>query len=172
MNQSEIIADKVLPFLQERVDQMRQRLIDNGVSEGSALVQSIVTDVRIYPDRVEGIISLDTDEDGKSYHPFLDEGVDGVEQSQGSPFSFKNLGVSKAMEKSLATWIKSKYGEGKGYDSERGNWYGLGVNVKKRGIKRTEFISGVIGDKLLGELGTELMNQFGVKVFDTIVKVK
>lgn len=172
MNPSEIIANQLLPFMQKRVDDMRKRLIDNGVSEGSNLVQSIAPDIRIYPDRVEGVISMALNEQGEPYHQWLDEGVDGVERSQGSPFSFKNLKVSESMEKSLATWIKAKYGEGKGFDSKRGEWYGLGVNVKKRGIKRTQFISGVVGDKLLGELGEELTKEFGVKVFDEIVKIK
>jgi hypothetical protein len=78
MNPSEIIADKLLPFMNQKVEQMRQRLIDNGVSEGSNLVQSIAPDIRIYPDRVEGVISLATDENGQPYHQWLDEGVDGT----------------------------------------------------------------------------------------------
>jgi hypothetical protein len=172
MNPSEIIADKLLPFMNQKVEQMRQRLIDNGVSEGSNLVQSIAPDIRIYPDRVEGVISLATDENGQPYHQWLDEGVDGTEQPQGSPFSFKNNKVGIDMEKSLATWIKAKYGEGKGFDSKRGQWYGLGVNVKKRGIKRTQFISGIVGDKLLGELGQQISKDFGVKILDSIVKIK
>lgn len=172
MNPSEIIADKLVPFLQKRVEDMRQRLIDNGVDPGSRLVQSIAPDVKIYPDRVEGIISLDRDDNGNEYHQWIDEGVNGLEQSQDSPFSFKTLKVGEQMEKSLATWIKAKYGEGMGYDSKRGEWYGLGVNVKKRGIKRTQFVSGVIGDKLLGQLGKELANEFGVKIFDETVRIK
>lgn len=172
MNSSEVIADLLLPFMQTRVDQMRQRLIDNGVSEGSRLVQSIAPEIKVYPDRVEGVIKVDKDENGQPYHQWLDEGVDGVEQSQGSPFAFKNLKVGVDMEKSLATWIKAKYGEGMGSDSERGDWYGLGVNVKKRGIKRTQFISGVVGDKLLGDLGQDISQKFGVKVMDSISKIK
>lgn len=171
MNPSEEIADFLLPYIQGKVDEMRQKLIDGGVSEGSKLMQSITPDVKIYPDSVQAIISMDTNEEGVPYYEFIDKGVDGVEQSQGSPFAFKSLKVGVDMEKSLASWMKEKYGEGAGYDSERGDFYGLGVNIKKRGIKPTHFITDVLGNNILNDVSDKMVNNFGVKVFDSINRI-
>lgn len=161
---ADIIAEKVRIFLQNRVDTMKSILAQRGITpDVNILPFTIAPHVFIYPDHIEGVIKVDKNAENEDYWQYVDLGVDGTRQSNGSPFKFRNEKVSVRFEKSIANFMKRKYGEGFGY-RKRGEWYGLGVVTKRKGLKPTRFFSDVITANTLKELSDELRMSFKIDV--------
>lgn len=171
------IADHLRLKLQERVDKMKSILEQKNAIATANLYQGIEAHVVVYPDRIEGRITAPTDEDGEAYHEFVDKGVSGFTGGvQSSPFKFKSLGVGEEFEEKLANWMKAKYGEGVGWQPRdvegRNSFYGLGVHIKKKGIRPTGFISDVLTDDTPKLLMADLTRKFGEDFFNRIGKAK
>ena len=97
-------------------------------------------------------------------YKFIDEGVNGVEQSQGSKFSFKTKTVPKGMKDSIKKWLRirgrravkykpisktERKDQGiaktrKAADSQEGLAYAVATSVKKKGIKKTKFFTNAL----------------------------
>lgn len=163
------ITDYLQGFLQKKVDEMRQKLTDSRAVATDNLRAGIAFRVLIYPNHIEGVISVPTDEEGNNYSQYVDLGVDGTKRKFGSPFKFRNERVSVGMERKLAFWIKAKYGAGKGF-VKRGDYYGLGVQIKRRGIRPTRFFSDVITESTTREFGDSLLKTFKINVSDNTKK--
>lgn len=164
MHNLDDISLKAVSFLQNKVDRMKDILASKGVGYGSTISQSItVTAPKISIDRMEVTIAVDKSEDNVEYWEFVDQGVSGTRNSQGSPFRFKNERVSFKMERALANHMKRKYGEGKGF-RKRGEYYGLGVHIKREGIRPTRFYSDTITPNTLNEFSKEVGSKFKVEI--------
>lgn len=78
----------------------------------------------------------------EEYIDYIEQGVSGIERKiAGTPFKFRNRGVSKEMQEQLSTYIAAKpislspkAGQSK-KDMNRQVAYAMGVNIKKFGIK-------------------------------------
>jgi len=97
-------------------------------------------------------------------YKFIDEGVNGVEQSQGSNFSFKTKAVSKGMKDSIKKWLRirgrravkykpisktERKDQGiaktrKAADSQEGLAWAVATSIKKKGIKKTKFFTNAV----------------------------
>jgi hypothetical protein len=97
-------------------------------------------------------------------YKFTDAGVNGVEKSNGSPFSFKTKKPSVAMKTSIKKWLRLRGNRATKYkaiskverkdkslnklrkqaDSQESMAWAVATNIKKNGIKPTKFFSKAI----------------------------
>lgn len=159
------IVDYLQVFLQKKVDAMRLKLTASNAVATDNLRAGMEFNVLVFQDRIEGTITMPKDEEGKDYWQYVDLGVDGTREGHGSPFKFRNEKVSIGFERKLAGWIKAKYGEGVGF-RKRGEYYGLGVSIKRHGIRPTRFFSDVITNTTTREFGDDIIKKFKINVSD------
>lgn len=94
-------------------------------------------------------------------YKFIDSGVNGVEKSHGSPYSFKNKYANKAMATELLKWMRVRGRRAMKYkgisrterkdkaikkrtakaDDLKALAYATAVSIKKKGIKPTKFFT-------------------------------
>lgn len=92
---------------------------------------------------------------------FIDKGVNGVEHSQGSPYSFKTKKPSIGMKNSIKSWLRRRGARAMKYtaiskterkdqgikrmktkaDSQDGLAWAVATSVKKKGIRATKFFT-------------------------------
>jgi len=168
------VSDFLRGYLQSKTDNMRDNLLKHGSVATDNLRAGIAFDVKIFPDHVEGTISMPTNEDGTEYWAFIDRGIHGTRGSRapGSPFRFKNEKVSHKFERSIASWIKAKYGIGKGIMSKPGEYYGMGVSIKRKGIKATHFFSDEINVDTIADVAAQVKNLFKFNGFNKTGRTK
>jgi len=97
-------------------------------------------------------------------YKFINEGVNGVEKSQGSQYSFKTIRPSIGMKNSIKAWIRKRGKRAMKYkaiskterkdqkikrmrsgaDSQDGLAWAVSTSVKKKGIKKTKFFTKAI----------------------------
>lgn len=99
---------------------------------------------------------------------FIDEGVDGTQQSQGSPFRFRNDIPSRAQVSALRQWIPfkgiqlKKPRPGIPLDKQyRSLAYAIAVSTKRKGIKRTGFITDTLTPGIIEVLVNDLSEAAG-----------
>lgn len=140
-------------FVKSKLEIVREILLNKGTG---ALGQSVVP----MPIKEEGdlfLIEVQADE----YAPFVDEGVNGVLQGYGSPYSFKNIFPSREMIDGLKSWNmttgrtvpNAAYPNIKTYDQLA---FATAVNVKKHGIEPTHFTEKAFGEASEKELAALL----------------
>lgn len=98
------------------------------------------------------------------YYNFVDDGVNAAPSRQGiktirpliqnAPYSFKNLGVSKSMEKSISEWSGVSLGQA----------YGIAVSIKKHGIKPHNITDNAISDEVLEKISKDLAEVTGIMI--------
>lgn len=107
------------------------------------------------------------------YFKFIDEGVNAAPKIpgvkyirplvKGAPYSFKNLGVGRDMEKSIAQFSGKPLGQA----------YGIAVSIKKHGIKPHNINDQVLTDEFLDDISEDLSIVLGLAVevtFDSAFK--
>lgn len=147
--QSEI-QKTIIDFVIKRKKEAERILKKKGSYSSGALIQSIQP--KIKSDK-EGLL---VEISANYYWKFIDKGVNGIQRRLGSPYSFKNLVVGRDMHKSFKEFIQKKGitdDRGVGYDSLA---YALAKGTKKKGIKKTEFMSIAYGDEAMRELSEKL----------------
>jgi len=97
-------------------------------------------------------------------YKFTDEGVNGVEQSQGSQFSFKTIRPNIGMKNSIKKWLRIRGKRATKYkpisktetkdrkiaavrgkaDSQEGLAWAVATSIKKKGIKKTKFFTNAV----------------------------
>lgn len=107
----------------------------------------------------------------EDYFKFLDQGVNGTENAQGSEFSFKSGGGIPF--KSSSDWIKAR---GitllPGFDTYDQMAYAFAVSIKKKGIRPRNIIEGVEKDNDLEEsMAKSLEAAMGNSVELTLTKI-
>ena len=103
--------------------------------------------------------------DADFYYKFVDDGVNAARQQpsgvkhtrplvQNSPYSFKNLGVSREFARSMAEYVGSNISA----------QYAVAVSIKKHGIKAHDITDKVISDKVLDRIAEDLSTVLGLTV--------
>jgi len=93
-----------------------------------------------------------------------DQGVDGTQQSQGSPYRYSAKGPSPEMVSNIQSWMSAR---GIGFEelnSKKKAWK-IADNIIKRGLKRTLFFSEAY-ERAFAELPEELVEAFGLDLDD------
>lgn len=124
--------DELITFLEtygdQVVEEMRTRLRKHGKIASEALYDSIKSVVK--NNRKDGItLSFEL----LDYYIFVDKGVNGIFRKVGSPYSFKTIYPNKKMARAIKQW--------KTIIGSNASVYGAVVNIKKKGIRPTQFYS-------------------------------
>lgn len=134
------INSAILRLSKDISDELKEYFERNNINATSALSNSIGgLPVKIGQDGVEIQISAE------DYFKFIDEGVNGLEQNQSSPYSFKTLGVPDSMVNGIkSSWIGARglplFPQFRSFDEQA---YAIAVSVKKKGIKAKNILDGV-----------------------------
>lgn len=164
---------RLTAFVASKISEAKRNLRDSNSSATGALESSIAPNELIESEKV--IVEVLAED----YWEYIDKGVNGVLNNQNSPFSFKNLGVSRAMALSFNDFIKERgitsiLTRGKGGETiekilttasdYKSASYHLARATKKKGIERTDFFNSVFNQKAFDELsevlGAEVINIF------------
>ena len=125
---------------------------------GKETVAAILKKIDSYPIKYKGTLkrSISYEQDGTAdgdieffmadYGQFVDQGVNGINQTRGSQFSFKQTSI-KGVAYHIKPWASSK---------GLNNW-AVATNIVKKGIKPRPFYNSVIQSRIsvLGEALTQ-----------------
>jgi len=145
------VSDAVGKFITEA-----QNIINRNGSVSKGNLSDIVTTTTKAGSKITISIGYDKRNPANKYYDFVNKGVNGTLVKHGSEYSFKNIGVSKAFLKSLMSWKKFNVRANKNEDQSKGksglqkkrqsitdakesSAYGLGVYIKRNGIKPIHF---------------------------------
>jgi hypothetical protein len=145
------VSDAVGKFITEA-----QNIINRNGSVSKGNLSDIVTTTTKAGSKITITIGYDKRNPANKYYDFINKGVNGTLVKHGSEYSFKNIGVSKAFLKSLMSWKKFNVRANKNEDQSKGksglqkkrqsitdakesSAYGLGVYIKRNGIKPIHF---------------------------------
>lgn len=146
------VEQTILDWLIERRDVAREKLGSEGREGSGALATSI------------GWKPLDVSSDkvlveviAEDYWDFINQGVNGVFNSFGSPYSFKNLGVGEKMKQSFREFIQVNGITPREHEMEYDQLaYILARATKKKGIKATPFMDEGFSPEAFKDLGQRL----------------
>jgi len=146
------VEQTILEWLIERRDVAREKLGNEGREGSGALATSI------------GWKPLDVSSDkvlveviAEDYWDFINQGVNGVFNSFGSPYSFKNLGVGEKMKQSFREFIQVNGITPREPEMEYDQLaYILARATKKKGIKATPFMDEGFSPEAFKDLGQRL----------------
>ena len=93
------------------------------------------------------------------YWDFVNQGVNGWQQNQGSEYTFKDTFPSYKMQESIQDW-EGRNGIGDA-DDFKSISIGIAIIVKKFGIKPTHFVDVVLSDSFINEIAREVSEQSG-----------
>ena len=148
-------------------EEFRQYLETNNISATRALSQSIGADpsrTTVSANGAEIVILAD------DYFKFINEGVDGVEVSHGSPYSFKTIApMNQEGIQSIKQWIPAR-----GlpmFASIDSMAYAISVGIKKKGIQPKKITENVLeGEaKVLEKIERSLELALGTAVEVTLI---
>lgn len=145
------VSDAVNKFITEA-----QNIINRNGSVSKGNLSDIVTTTTKAGSKITITIGYDKRNPANKYYDFINKGVNGTLVKHGSEYSFKNIGVSKAFLKSLMSWKKFNVRANRNEDQSKGksglqkkrqsvtdakesSAYGLGVYIKRNGIKPIYF---------------------------------
>jgi hypothetical protein len=146
------VEQTILEWLIERRDVAREKLGSEGREGSGALATSI------------GWKPLDLSSDkvlveviAEDYWDYINQGVNGVFNSFGSPYSFKNLGVGEKMKQSFREFIQVNGITPREPEMEYDQLaYILARATKKKGIKATPFMDEGFSPEAFKDLGQRL----------------
>lgn len=153
---------KLNAFVMTKITEAKTNLRDANSSSTGALEKSIAPNTTIEEGRI--IVEVLAED----YWEYIDKGVNGLERNQRSPFSFRNLGVSRNMALSFEKFIKdrgitsilTRNAQGETIEKilstasdYKGASYHLAKATKKKGIERTDFFNSVFNQEAFDELG-------------------
>lgn len=174
------VSDAVGKFITEA-----QNIINRNGSVSKGNLSDIVTTTTKAGSKITIRIGYDKRNPANKYYDFINKGVNGTLVKHGSEYSFKNIGVSKAFLKSLMSWkkfnvranknedqSKSKSGLQKKRqsvtDAKESSAYGLGVYIKRNGIKPIHFFdkpaAKFFGNSFIKGLSKELGKDLKVNI--------
>ena len=127
-----------------------------GLYQGSAILQSIIS----IPD---GALGFEIQAD--DYYKFIDEGVDGTQQSQGSQYKFKTDTPSPDHVKNIQQWIPKRNlflpPEIPTFNSFA---YAIATAVKRRGIAPKHITDKTMTDEALQQITDDINTLTGLMV--------
>jgi hypothetical protein len=136
--------EKLVTTIGQKVTDELSKYVRENVHNLGGLAQSVV----YFP---TGALSFEVQAD--QYYKFQDQGVNGIEQSRGSMYSFRTPFVGSRM----ATAIKQAYG----VTIEHA--YAISYNIKQRGIKPRKITETVINEDLLNDVARLLEEMTGLQ---------
>ena len=129
---------------------------DNDISSSGTLSQSIVS-IPVSNFQVE----IQADE----YFAYVDQGVNGTEKGQSSPFSFKYSNPSRSHVDAIRQWLPTRgLSLPSGYKSFKDFAYVIARSVKKKGIEPKNIIDGVMTKDTLKSIEEQLFNLTGIMI--------
>lgn len=165
-------------FIEEAKNNLKSQ---NKVYKGAT--SDIVTDYVTTPTSITMYIGYDKSNPASQYYAYVDEGVDGVYQKQGSRFKFKNLKVSAKMLASIKEWVDyhritfrkddqkknlsglqrkrksiSEAGQNKGVA-----WI-IARSIKGRGLKKTNYFTDAIQALEMSNFKKDVAEAFGIQI--------
>ena len=172
-------------YLQDTIDRVAQNMATmtdgkghNRYGSGNT-AQSIAEQDPVYEVKTDGsIITIEIYM--PEYYDYIDKGVNGLQVSQNSPYSFRT--PSPPPLKSIRTFMlnrgivpRDKSGKRKPIteSSLNGLAYAIGRKIKMNGVEGVPFYSSVINDKWLNGLADQLIIAYGSEVmekFDVVFK--
>lgn len=102
------------------------------------------------------------------YYRFIEDGVNGYQNNQGSPYSFKNNGKNIPVQP-LIEWIQVKHitlPHIRGINIEK-YAYMLSRSIKKKGIKKTPVLSETVKEF---DLKNKIINNIKEQIYKNIIK--
>jgi hypothetical protein len=141
--QPQSVYEKFILTVGNQVTADLREYIQQNAKNTGALAQSVV----YFP---TGALSFEIQAD--DYYKFVDQGVNGIAQNQGSAFSFKTPFVSYNMAKAIQEW--------KGLDMSHA--FAIATNIKHRGLKPKHITDSVITDDLLNRIANDLAEVTGL----------
>jgi len=174
------VSDAVGKFITEA-----QNIINRNGSVSKGNLSDIVTTTTKAGSKITITIGYDKRNPANKYYDFVNKGVNGTLVKHGSEYSFKNIGVSKAFLKSLMGWKKFNVRANKNEDQSKGksglqkkrqsitdakesSAYGLGVYIKRNGIKPIHFFdkpaAKYFGNSFIKGLSRELGKDLKVNI--------
>jgi hypothetical protein len=174
-----------------------QKVKDNievlGISDTGALSDDIAQgDLIKQPNGYSISLGYPANSKAAKYYDFVNKGVKGVKSgTPNSPYSFKNLGVSRSMLKNISSWVnrngvrrndvsitkrQAKRESLSKMVSEASKKksiaYAVAVNIKKKGLKKTGYFDSAVNEyfgrdfavsvsKILGQDIKVLISQYG-----------
>jgi hypothetical protein len=164
---TEIIAQIIEQWLQERADDMRENLSKYGMTPAnSPLAQGIEpSGIVITGEGFSATIDLE------DYYEFIDQGVQGIgnlkpdwkaAKSTGK-FKFKTPFVSRAMVKSIRDWGARRSREGVNKGNMNSVAFGTALKVKRTGINQTMFFTDATKEVYENQLMQMLEERLGAK---------
>jgi hypothetical protein len=174
-----------------------QKVKDNievlGISDTGALSDDIAQgDLIKQPNGYSISLGYPANSKAAKYYDFVNKGVKGVKSgTPNSPYSFKNLGVSRSMLKNISSWVnrngvrrndvsitkrQAKRESLSKMVSETSKKksiaYAVAVNIKKKGLKKTGYFDSAVNEyfgrdfavsvsKILGQDIKVLISQYG-----------
>lgn len=174
------VSDAVGKFITEA-----QNIINRNGSVSKGNLSDIVTTTTKVGSKITISIGYDKRNPANKYYDFVNKGVNGTLVKHGSEYSFKNIGVSKAFLKSLMSWKKFNVRANRNEDQSKGksglqkkrqsltdakesSAYGLGVYIKRNGIKPIHFFdkpaAKYFGNSFIKGLSKELGKDLKVNI--------
>lgn len=166
-----LIEDILESYANKIIDALQSSLEKSGRYGAGTFAQSIIA----LPIKVLGgsyVMEIEMDE----YWKFIDEGVDGWEQSRGSQYKYKKNGKPipiTAMKRFIATaGIKPKVAPStkrKGLKKSKTTPYdslawALGYSIKRKGLRKTNFATDVFESQLIKDMQRDVLKAIGKEI--------
>lgn len=154
-------------WVQDVTDQLRKSAEQKANATGG-LAQSAAPEVVDDGGKVTATISMD------DYYDFVNKGVNGIQATVGSPYSFRTPYANTNMVNAImgvggVGWVGAK-----GIVADDGDYTSLGwaiaTSLKKKGIKPTHFFDDVITEDLLNEFKSNFERDFARPIEIIITK--
>lgn len=173
-----LLSDYAKLFITEAQENLKKQ---NKVYKGNT--SHLVTDFLTTPTSITMYIGYDGSNPASQYYAYVDEGVDGVYQQQGSRFKFKNLRVSPKMLAQIKEWVdyhritfrkddqkrklsglQKKRKSLSEITEKKGVAYIIARSIKARGLKKTNYFTDAIDALNASNFQKDVAEAFGIQI--------
>lgn len=153
-----VIAKTVVAWVNDVAGSMVE-FLDANKRAGTTLAQG-VTPIPIKADATGVEIELQA----PSYWEFVDKGVNGLQRSVGSEFSFNYPNVSKSHAEAIRKWIPKAGIQARGEQTYEQVAYAIARSIKQKGIDPTPFVTNTLTEARVNELEKALLAVTGESI--------
>ena len=146
------VEETISEWLRERIDVAQGELESQGRNASGSLSASI-RPKDLVTNGEEVLVQVIAED----YWDFINQGVNGTVNNFGSPYSFKNLGVSIKMHQAFKEFIQVRGIQPREPEMDYDQLaYVLARSVKKKGIRKTPFMDEGFGEEAIRDLADRL----------------
>ena len=146
------VEETIKEWLTERIDVAQEVLIKDGKRVDGSLIPSI-RPKDLVTNGEEVLVQVIAED----YWDFINQGVNGTVNNFGSPYSFRNLGVSIKMHQAFKEFIQVRGIQPREPEMDYDQLaYVLARSVKKKGIRKTPFMDEGFGEEAIKDLADRL----------------